>query len=313
MLDLYKLISHLRQLPMDIRQLTYFLGVAEELHFSRAAEKLFIVQPALSRQIQQLEEELGVLLFERDKRNVKLTPAGSYFRDEISRLYHQLTYITEQTQRIHSGVVGKIRMGHPGSALYSILPETLSMMHERFPDVNVQLTEIAEVELLKALQNHEIDVGFTREVSVDERFSTDLLFEEHFALVVPADYWLNEANFLDISQCKEAEFVLPKIEEDVNYGKILHGIFKEKGFEPKIVYHSNYGATILRLVEKKLGLSVLPISYRHGASALGVRFIKLPTVTQLYLIWRFDDANAVLPHIREIAQEAVKKLALGDL
>ncbi|WP_298350325.1 LysR family transcriptional regulator [Runella sp.] len=298
---------------MDLRQLTYFLGVAEELHFSRAAEKLFIVQPALSRQIQQLEEELGVLLFERDKRNVKLTPAGSYFRDEISRLRHQLTYITEQTKRIHSGVVGKIRMGHPGSALYSILPETLAMMYERFPDVNVQLTEIAEMELVEALKNYEIDVGFTREISVSQQFSTDLLFEEHFALVVPTDHWLNETNFQDISQCKEAEFILPKIDGDVNYGKILHGIFEEKGFEPKVVYHSNYGATILRLVEKKLGLSVLPISYRHGASSLGVRFLKLPTRTQLYLIWRSDDANAVLPHIREIAQEAVKKLALGEL
>ena len=313
MLDLYKLVSNLRKLPMDIRQLTYFLGVAEELHFSRAAEKLFIVQPALSRQIQQLEEELGVLLFERDKRNVKLTPAGSYFRDEISHLQNQLTYITEQARRIHGGAVGKIRMGHPGSALYSILPETLSMVHERFPDVNVQLTEIAEVELIKALQNHEIDVGFTREISVDERFATDLLFEENFALVVPADYWLNEFNFQDISQCKDAEFILPKLEMDVNYGQVLNAVFEEKGFRPKVVYHSNYGATILRLVEKKLGLSVLPISYRHGASALGVRFLQLPTRTQLYLIWRADDANAVLPHIREIAQEAVKKLALGDL
>jgi DNA-binding transcriptional LysR family regulator len=256
---------------------------------------------------------LGVLLFERDKRNVKLTPAGSYFRDEISRLRHQLTYITEQTKRIHSGVVGKIRMGHPGSALYSILPETLAMMYERFPDVNVQLTEIAEMELVEALKNYEIDVGFTREISVSQQFSTDLLFEEHFALVVPTDHWLNETNFQDISQCKEAEFILPKIDGDVNYGKILHGIFEEKGFEPKVVYHSNYGATILRLVEKKLGLSVLPISYRHGASSLGVRFLKLPTRTQLYLIWRSDDANAVLPHIREIAQEAVKKLALGEL
>jgi DNA-binding transcriptional LysR family regulator len=298
---------------MDFRQLTYFLGVAEELHFSRAAEKLFIVQPALSRQIQQLEEELGVLLFERDKRNVKLTAAGAYFRDEVSRLQHQLTYIMEQTRRIHSGMVGKIRMGHPGSALYSILPETLAMMYQRFPDVNVQLTEIAEAELLEALKNYDIDVGFTREVNVSRQFSTDLLFEEHFALVVPADHWLNESNFQNMSQCREAEFILPKIAEDVNYGKILHGIFEEQGFEPKVVYHSNYGATILRLVEKKLGLSVLPISYRHGASALGVRFLKLPTVTQLYLIWRSDDANAVMPHIREIAQEAVKALELNEL
>ena len=298
---------------MDIRQLTYFLGVAEELHFSRAAEKLFIVQPALSRRIQQLEEELGVLLFERDKRNVKLTAAGSYFREEISRLQHQLNYITEQTRRIHSGEVGKIRMGHPGSALYSVLPETLAMMYERFPDINVQLTEIAELELMQALKNYEIDVGFTREMTVNERFSTELLFEEHFALVVPSDYPINESNFEDIRQCREAEFILPKIDVDVNYGKILHGIFEEKGFRPKVVYHSNYGATILRLVEKKLGISVLPISYRHGASALGVRFLKLPTVTQLYLIWRADDTNAVLPHLREIAGAAAKKLCLDGL
>jgi len=298
---------------MDLRQLNYFLGVAEELHFSRAAEKLFIVQPALSRHIQQLEEEIGVTLFERDKRNVKLTPAGSYFRDEITRLQHQLRYIIEQTQRIHSGSVGAIRMGHPGSALYSILPEVLSMMYQRFPDVKMQLTEIAEVELVAALLNHEIDVGFTREVSTDTRFRTQLLFEEHFALVVPSDHWLNESTFESIVQCKEAGFILPKIEMDVNYGKLLNNVFDQGGFRPKVVYHSNYGATILRLVEKKLGLSVLPISYRQGSSALGVRFLKLPSMTQLYLIWRSEDTNPVLPHILEISQEAVGYLSLDDL
>ncbi len=295
---------------MDLRQLTYFLGVAEELHFSRAAEKLFIVQPALSRHIQQLEEEIGVVLFERDKRNVRLTAAGAYFRDEISKIKHQLEYVTEQTRRIHSGTVGKIRMGHPGSALYSILPETLAMTYERFPDINIELTEIAELELLEALTNYAIDVGFTREVSIDARFSIQLLFEEHFALVVPHDHPLNETNFRDIGQCQEEAFILPKLDAHLHYGQILHGIFGEKGFQPRVVYHSNYGATILRLVEKKLGLSVLPISYRHGASALGVRFLKLDTKTQLYLIWRSDDANPVLPHIKEIAQQAAQHLSL---
>lgn len=297
---------------MDFRQLNYFLGVAEELHFSRAAEKLFIVQPALSRHIQQLEEELGVVLFERDKRNVKLTPAGSYFRDEISRMQLQLKNIIEQTQRIHGGSIGTIRMGHPGSALYSILPEVLSMMYQRFPDVKVQLTEIAEVELIAALSSHEIDVGFTREISTDAHFTTQLLFEEHFALVVPTDHWLNEHTFTGIEQCLESGFILPKIEMDVNYGKLLNNVFEQGGFRPKVVYHSNYGATILRLVEKKLGLSVLPISYRQGSSALGVRFIKLPNLTQLYLIWRSEDTNPVLPHIREIAHEAVGHLSFDQ-
>jgi len=133
---------------MDLRQLTFFIGVAQELNFSRAAEKLAIAQPALSRQIQQLEDDLGVLLLKRDKRNVSLTPAGSYLLNQARQLRLTVAEMVQQTQRVHKGLTGNLRIGHPGSALYSVLPEILAALSTHYPDVVTSLSESAEQELL---------------------------------------------------------------------------------------------------------------------------------------------------------------------
>jgi DNA-binding transcriptional LysR family regulator len=289
---------------MDLRQLAFFVGVAEDLNFSRAAEKLAIAQPALSRQIQQLEDDLGVLLFKRDKRNVALTPAGTYLLTQARQLHATVADVVVQTRRVHNGLIGTLRIGHPGSALYSVLPDTLATLTATYPDVMTSLTEATEQELIDALLSHRVDVGLTREVIADDRVGSELLFSEPFALVVPENHWLNPDTFENLGQCRHESFILCSLNSSQSYGRLLMGLFEQHGYLPRQVYEANYGATVLRLVEKNLGLAILPISYSRGTS-LRLRFLPLPNETQLYVMWRTDDQNPVLQNFLRICHDTV--------
>lgn len=293
---------------MDLRRLQYFLGVADTLSFSKAAERLNIVQPALSRQIQQLEADLGVLLFDRDKRNVRLTPAGVYFREAMQRLSGEFDHARQQALNIQNGLRGSLRIGYPGSALYSIVPGSLARLRQDFPDVEAILTEISTDEPFDLLRRYKIDVVFTRERHQHAEIMERSLFSEPLALVVPNDHPLTRDNFQSITQCKHEAFIMqPQLADLTTFGHQLLNIFTSAGFMPKIAYESSYGSTILRLVEKKLGLTVVPYSYCFGTS-LKVRFIPLAEKTHLYAIWRADDQNPILHHYLAVCDEVVKEL-----
>ncbi|MEA5256549.1 LysR substrate-binding domain-containing protein [Arcicella aquatica] len=288
---------------MDFRQLSYFLGVASELHFSKASEKLFIAQPALSRQVQQLENKLGVLLFERDKRNVKLTPAGEYLNNEAQKILSQLDNIKHRTQLIHNGEEGEIRIGHPGSAIYSVIPPLLSALKLFFPSIKANLSEMLDSSVMDALKNYEIDVGFIRELHPDKYLTSKIIFREPFALILPACHPINEDNFKSLAQVKNDNFILPPNNSSSVYHDLLLRLCEREGFLPNVVHESNYGATILKLVEHNLGISLMPISYKHS-SAMKVKFIELKNIseqTNLSIMWRKDDTNPVLQNFLKIA------------
>jgi DNA-binding transcriptional LysR family regulator len=292
---------------MEFRQLAYFLGVADQLHFSKAAEKLYIAQPALSRQIQALEESLGVLLFERDKRNVKLTPAGEYLREEATQVISQLENISKRTKQIHQGEEGEIRIGHPGSAIYSVIPPLLSKLRNDFPQMKANLSEILEDDLYGQLKNYQIDVGFVREPFANKNLATKLLLEESFALILPENHWITNENFTSLAQVKHEHFVLPPRHLGSTYYDLLVRMCEREGFLPNVVHESIHGATILRLVEYNLGISIMPISYRLS-TAMRVKFIELtniPERTQLSMAWRKSDTNPILQNFLKVADEMV--------
>lgn len=296
---------------MELRQIKYFLGVADTLNFSKAAINLNIVQPALSRQIQQLEQDLGLALFIRNKRKVQLTPAGIYFRDEMIKLERRLYDTLNQAIAIQNGQVGTIRIGYPGSALYSILPEVLCLLQDKMPLLEGVLTEMAEVKVLDTLLNDHADVCFSREEVYDHpNICQRKMFSEPLALVVPENHPLTKANFKSIAQCREEGFVLPHIADWQMYRQLIYGIFSESDFRPRIAYESNYGGTIMRLVEKNLGISILPLSYRTGSS-LKLRFIPLQTQTTLYLVWRTDNHSPIVRNFIALCDEAARNLDLN--
>jgi DNA-binding transcriptional LysR family regulator len=258
-----------------------------------------------------LEQDLGVVLFERNNRNVRLTPAGVYLRDEMIKLDKRFKDTLSHAISIQKGHVGTIRIGYPGSALYSILPEVLCLLQHKMPLLDGVLTEMAEVKVLETLVNGHIDVCFSREEVYDHpNVCQRKLFSEPMALVVPDQHAITRENFKSIAQCREEGFILPYLADWQRYRQLIYGIFSREDFVPRIAYESNFGATIMRLVEKNLGISILPLSYRMGSS-LKVRFIPLKIQTTLYLVWRTDDHSPIVQNFIALCDEAAGKLDLN--
>ncbi|MED3150925.1 LysR family transcriptional regulator, partial [Bacillus thuringiensis] len=147
---------------MELRHLQYFVVVAEELHFGRAAARLQMTQPPLSQQIQQLEKEMGVTLFSRTKRKVELTEAGEMFLKEVKKAFEQIEKAVEVAQSAQRGEVGSLSIGFVGAAIYDILPSIVREYRKKFPRVSVALHELSTPDQVHALHDNRIDIGFLR-------------------------------------------------------------------------------------------------------------------------------------------------------
>lgn len=297
---------------MELQQIRYFLELCQELHFGNTSEKVFITQSALSRQIKALEEELGVTLFERNKRNVKLTVAGKFLKEHWQRLLTEINNIHKQAKQIHDGYYGSISVGYPGSIAYSFLPELLTNINRQLPELKVELVEPTDITFEQYLMNYQMDVGFRREPAVNPSLQSLNLYSENFALIVPATHHLTDENFTDLATLKNEKFILSGLHHNTIYVASLHAIFNTYQFTPNVYIESDFGATILSLVAKGLGISILPGSYAFSAQP-GVRFIKLPHKASLYVTWRKDDTNPILKNVLQIVQQVSEKFATSSL
>lgn len=291
---------------MDLQQIRYFLELCQELHFGNTSEKVFITQSALSRQIKALEEELGVTLFERNKRNVKLTVAGRFMKEHWQRLLTDIYSIHKQAKQINDGYFGSISMGYPGSIAYSFLPELLTTINQQLPELKVELVEPTDITFEQYLLNYQMDIGFRREPAVNPSLLSLNLYSENFALVVPAAHHLTDENFTGLQTLTSEKFILSGLHHNTLYVASLQAIFNAYHFTPNVYIESDFGATILSLVAKGLGISILPGSYSFSAQP-GVRFIKLPHKASLFVTWRKDDTNPVLKNVLQVVQQVSVK------
>lgn len=287
---------------MDIRQLRYFLTLAEELHFKRAADKLYIVQPALSKQIKNLEEELGISLFERNRRKVSLTAAGSYFRIEAAKILRQLEQVANRVRLVEEGLGGEIRMGYVGSCIHTFLPDLISRLHTQYPEIHLYLDEMTTSTQLKALQQGALDVAFCRNPNLPSRFGQRLVFSESFSLIVAEDHWLQAGDLQDLNQLAAEPFILPKQADGDHYYKVQLSICQDAGFTPLVAHETVHGHTALTLVEQQFGISILPTSFRR-VSAARVRFIELTAISQrseITAVWDRENPNPTLWKLLEM-------------
>lgn len=290
---------------MNLQQIQYFLALADELHFWKTSEKVFITQSALSRHIKSMEAELGFDLFERDKRNVKLTPAGEFLRDQYAKLLADFESVTRRASLIASGEIGAIRIGHPASITFSILPDLLLALHQQHPHIVAQMIEVDAVDVEPFLQSHRIDIAFNRETAKARDLISSHLMTENFALVVPAHHRFSnkrELKLQDLYKLKDEEFVLPALTGKSEHASQLRAIFQEAGFDPIIHVESDFGVTLLGLVAKGLGISIMPISYSHHMKH-EVHFIKIPPTSDLLALWREDDVNPALQIFLKVIAE----------
>jgi len=283
----------------ELRHLTYFLAVAEELHFRKAAERLFISQPGLSRQIKQLEDTLGVELFTRDKRNVKLTPAGLYFKKEVDYLFNHLDFSLKQTKFVAQGSFGEIRAGFLGSAMQSVLPQLLLRANTDLPEIQFSLEELSNSAQVEALEKDQLDLGFVRLARVPRSLKLKPVFTDSFSLVLPKNHKLNTSNFTGVDQVAAEDFILFSSDYSSLYYDQIMSICEDKGFMPKVSYKSVHALTIFKLVESGLGVAIIPTSLQLGF-ALKVKFLEIPNITQqavLSACYKQDNRNPALKHV----------------
>tara|TARA_R110002096_G_C14659146_1_gene727398 strand:+ start:3988 stop:4875 length:888 start_codon:yes stop_codon:yes gene_type:complete len=284
---------------IEFRHLRYFQTVAQELHFRKAAEKLFITQPALSRQIKQLEEYVGAELFKRDKRNVSLTKAGEYLLKESQFLFDHLGYIKDNIQHIAQGDEGEIRIGFVGSAMQSVIPTLLKKINKESPGIHFVLTELTNQDQVDKIRNDQLDLGFIRTMRLPEGLIKKDVFEETFCLVLPKSHPISQNNFKNISDLKEEDFILFSSQYSHGYYDKIMSIFEDQGFSPKVAHESVHANTIFRLVENELGIGIVPSSLKQGFD-LNIKFIDLkdiPQRTTLSAIWKKESRNPILKSV----------------
>ncbi len=284
---------------MELRHLYYFKAVASELNFRKAAGRLFISQPGLSRQIRQLEEELEVTLFDRDQRKVNLTAAGVYLKGEVDFLLNHLETIKGQLHQIQGGKIGELRIGFLGSASNQIIPRLMSRLNVFQPLVSVNLEELSNSLQVEMVQNDKLDLGFVRLGSVPEGLEIKTIARDTFSLVVPQNHPIKAHEFKSMSQFKEESFILFSSDYSNFYYDQIIGICRDAGFSPKIQHKSVHALTIFKLIESGLGVAIVPTSIQEGYE-INVRFMEIPHLsqfTELAVIWKTGNRNPVLNQV----------------
>ena len=284
---------------IELRHLHYFLAVAEELHFRRAADRLFISQPGLSRQIKQMETELGFDLFERTNKKVILTKAGKYLKEEVTMLLRNLNDSFDHAQLIHEGMEGQINFGYVGSAMQNVIPQLLLKFKEEHPKVHYSLREMENPDQIDALMQKEIDLAFVRLEKVPKGLEIRPVFEDTFSLVLPKNHPIDKENFQGLKSLKEEAFILFDQSYSPAYYEKVMQIFKRSGFHPNISHNTVHASTIFRLVENNLGLSIVPTSLGLGFN-MNIKFIeldKIPQKTVLSVAWNPLNRNPILEKI----------------
>ncbi|MDY8136327.1 LysR family transcriptional regulator [Aquimarina sp. 2201CG5-10] len=284
---------------LELRHFTYFLAVAEELHFRKASERLFISQPGLSRQIKQMEEIIGATLFVRNKRNVSLTVAGQYLKKELEYIFNHIEFTVKQTHLIDKGRDGEVRIGFLGSAMQVVIPELLIKCNEAFPNIQFSLEEMSNYLQVEAIEKDQLDIGFVRLSRVPKGLKMKTIHTDTFSLVLPEDHHLTEKTFKTIKQVSEENFILFSSDYSSLYYDKIMSICEDKGFTPRVSHKSVHAQTIYKLVESGLGVAIVPTSLQDGFD-LGVKFLEIPKIKQkamLSVIWKEDNRNPALHQI----------------
>jgi DNA-binding transcriptional LysR family regulator len=291
---------------VELRHLRYFVAVAEELHFGRAARRLHLSQPPLSQQIRRLEEFLGYALFVRTSRSVALTSAGEAYLERARRTLHTVQRDIEETRRIGAGEVGSLHIGFVGSAMLTTLPRIFGEYRARFPRVQLHLHESFTSHVAEGLENGSLDAGVLRDGDDRESMTTTELFTEPYVAVLPVTHACAGQKSVSPGMLRGDPFVYyPRSAGSRAFEKPMT-MFEEHGFRPQIVQEASHWLSILRLVGAGLGVSVAPSCVRR-ITAEDVVCVPLrgATVTSaVELAWRAGDQRPIVRQFVELTRKA---------
>jgi len=248
---------------LELRHLRYFEALAETLNFTRAAERLHIAQPPLSRQIQQLEDELGVALVDRSSRPLTLTRAGAFFYEQSSQILARVQEVAKATQRLGEGRRRWIGVGFVPSMLYSALPKAIQRFMAEHPDIDVTLSELTSVQQVEALQARRIDVGFGR-VAIDaEGLVNALIEEEPLVAVLPEGGELAARATLSLAELAEQTLILYPAQPRPSFADQVLAQFRVRGCPATRTFETNGLQTAIGLVAAGIGVSLVPRSVQR--------------------------------------------------
>jgi len=261
---------------MELRHLRYFVAVAEELHFTRAALRLNIAQPPLSQQIRALEEELGVQLFARTRRSVALTDAGQALLPRARELLATTQALPEELQRVARGEIGQLRIGFSSTLpLTKVLRDVVADHRHTHPDVALHLREMHTQLQFEGLRRGELDVGLVRyNEHAPEGIRLVLLRRDPLRLVVPAAHRFARRRSVAIAECRDEAFIGFPGSAGTGTGPLLNRLCAQAGFEPRIAQEAREATTQIGLVAAGLGIAVLPAPL-EAVRIEGVRYVAL--------------------------------------
>lgn len=284
---------------IELRHIRYFQMLSEELHYRKAAEKLFISQSALSKQIIQLEELLETQLFIRDKKKVSLSDAGKFFKTSSVLLLNDCNQMLDQVRKIGSGNTGEIRIGFVGSAMQNVIPELLIKARDIYPNILFQLDEMANGDQISKLEKGELDIGFVRVNTLPPALIMKPIFKDTFSLVLPQSFNGNTLSEISNSQLNDAHFILFDASYSPFYFDTVMSICQSMKFTPNVTHKSVHASTIFRLIENNMGISIVPTSLLLGFD-LNIKHIPLTRIKQraiLSIAWHKRNQNPSLKKI----------------
>lgn len=303
---------------MELRHLRYFVAVAEELSFTRAAARLHIGQPPLSHQIQALEEEVGARLLDRSRRHVRLTEAGVQFLEDARRILSLSASAADTARRTERGELGRLRIAFVKSTVFTeLFPKVINAFRRQFPKVTLELQELSTMRQVEALNNEALDMGFMRptDPGITGGLQSTTLREYGLAAVLPVRHRLTRRKSVRIEDLAKESFIMFPFDEGTTLRPQIFSLCREAGFEPQVVMEAREAATVIGLVAAGCGVTILPEIFK-GIHLKDICFRRLdnPEMNQtLVLVNRAADKSPLVRAFRDIAIEAARhKEGLGD-
>lgn len=296
---------------IELRHLRYFLAVAEELHFGRAAQRLNISQPPLSQQIMQLEQEIEAKLFSRTNRSVQLTPAGQQFLSDARTILQQVELAAGRAARLQRGEEGELRIGFTSSAPFTgLVSDALYQFRQRWPQVHIQMQEINTRQQLAPLHEGQLDLGVMRNTALPPDLRHQLLLREPLRAVVHWAHPLAEAEMISVSALANEPFVF----FDPQGGTALHGeilsLLHRYHIKPYIMQEVGEAMTILGLVATGLGVSILPASFARArlADVVWLPLKEEDALSEVWLVWSGErEPSMQMRNMMQLLQPAAHK------
>ncbi len=281
---------------MKLHFLRYFAILAEELHFGRAAERLAITQPPLSSAIKTLEEELGVQLFVRDSKQVRLTPAGAAFLADVRIILERVSRSKDTARAVASGLAGRLDIGVTGALFYREVPKVVAAFNAAMPGIDVTLREIASSKQVDALLHGDLQAGFFNAGMAPPPLQWIALTPDPFAVCLPAAHPLAAAPSLSMAQLAHDRFVMfARDVAPVNFDNVI-AVFSRAGVHPRTCHAARQWLTVVAMVGNGMGVALVPGSLAL-AQTHGVRFVRLDdpaAVSPAVIAWNPSHASPAL-------------------